>query len=333
MSDQLQSIMRGVEREASGGALVPGSEKAFDPDDTSDDNLAQRLSVEKLKDDYVYVPELKIWMIWDDRRWVADRRLNIWTQTRAFLRQVASGRTEKESDRLKSDSTRSSVERTARSNPELVAGAEEWDLDKWATGTPGGVVEIDAKHPEAGQLRPARRDDRITRLTAATPAASGTRAPLWESFLRSTHGDKPGMVPFLQRYSGMLLAGEIVDQVIGVVVGRGGNGKSLFVNTLAAVMGDYAGSAASSTFLESAEEKHSTDLWAIRNARFVMANEIDPGKKWAGSRLKSMSGGDPITCRGMRQDPITYRPEYSILIVANHLPSFFGVDEAIRRAC
>ena len=69
----------------------------------------------------------------------------------------------------------------------------------------------------------------------------------------------------------------------------------------------------------------------LRGARMVTAQELAPGRAWDEPKLKSLTGGDPITARFMRQDFFTYEPQFTLLVAGNHKPSFKGVDEAIRR--
>jgi putative DNA primase/helicase len=69
----------------------------------------------------------------------------------------------------------------------------------------------------------------------------------------------------------------------------------------------------------------------LRGARMVTAQELAPGRAWDEPKLKSLTGGDPITARFMSQDFFTYEPQFTLLVAGNHKPSFKGVDEAIRR--
>jgi phage/plasmid-associated DNA primase len=69
----------------------------------------------------------------------------------------------------------------------------------------------------------------------------------------------------------------------------------------------------------------------LRGARFVTAQELAPGRAWDEPKLKSLTGGDPITARHIRQDFFTFDPQFTLIVAGNHKPSFKGVDEAIRR--
>ena len=60
--------------------------------------------------------------------------------------------------------------------------------------------------------------------------------------------------------------------------------------------------------------------------------ETEEGRRWAESRIKTLTGGDPIRARFMRQDEfrVSCRSS-SLLISGNHKPGLRSVDEAIRR--
>jgi len=62
-----------------------------------------------------------------------------------------------------------------------------------------------------------------------------------------------------------------------------------------------------------------------------VAQETEEGRKWAESKVKAMTGGDPITARFMGKDFFTFLPKFKLLIAGNHKPALRNIDEAIRR--
>ena len=103
------------------------------------------------------------------------------------------------------------------------------------------------------------------------------------------------------------------------------------MNTLAKLLGSYARIAPMDSFVASSFDKHPTDLAMLEGSRLVTANETETGRKWATARIKSLSGGDPISARFMRQDFFTYIPTFKLLFVGNHAPNLEVVDEAMLR--
>src|SRR6202035_1582768 len=132
---------------------------------------------------------------------------------------------------------------------------------------------------------------------------------------------------FLHRFAGYSLTGIILEHALFFLYGTGGNGKGVFLNTLTAVLADYAAVAPMETFVVMQGERHPTDLAGLRGARFVTAQETERGRRWAESKIKALTGGDPITARFMRQDFFTYVPTFKLAIAGNHEP----IDAAVRR--
>jgi P4 family phage/plasmid primase-like protien len=71
-------------------------------------------------------------------------------------------------------------------------------------------------------------------------------------------------------------------------------------------------------------------LARLQGARLVVSQETEEGVPWAEARIKSVTGGDPITANFMRQDPFTFMPQFKLAIAGNHKPSLKSVDQAIR---
>jgi putative DNA primase/helicase len=217
------------------------------------------------------------------------------------------------------------VERFARADRAFAVTSEIWDSDEYLLGTPAGTVDL-----RTGELREAQPDDFITKATAVVPAET-TDCPRWLHFLHeATNGDQ-ALIDFLQQFAGYALTGDIKEHALLFVYGDGGNGKGVFLNTIASVMADYAVAAAMETFVSSSTDKHPTDLAMLRGARLVYASETEEGRDWAESRIKTMTGGDRIRARFMRQDFFEYLPQFKLLLIGNHQPSLRNVDDAAKR--
>jgi putative DNA primase/helicase len=290
----------------------------------SEESLALRFS-RQYADSLRYVNEWGRWMSWDGCRWREDRTLDVFDRVRATCRQASAecGNDERTGIRLASKLTVAAVERLTQSDRRHAATAEQWDLDPWLVNTPVGTVEL-----RTGEIQTHRREQYITKLTAA--GVSGD-CSLWLRFLdRITNGDAE-LQFFLQRMIGYCLSGVTKEHALFFVYGTGANGKSVFLNTIAGLLGDYARTAPVSIFTASNTEQHPTDLAGLRGARFVTAIETEDGRWWAEARIKSLTGGDRITARFMRQDFFEYTPQFKLIVAGNHKPGLRNVDEAIRR--
>ena len=264
------------------------------------------------------------WLIWNGQRWEDDQTLLAFDRARQICRTIARGCYEDDMARaMASAAGVAAVERLAKSDRRLAATPEQWDAAPWLLNTPGGIVDL-----RTGKLHPHDPAAFMTKITKATP---GGECPLWLVFLDRITGGDAELAGFIQRVAGLALTGITRDHALFFGYGTGSNGKGVLINTLSGLMGDYAEVATMDTFTASPTDRHPADLAKLRGARLLVAQETEEGRAWAESRIKAMTGGDPIAARFMRQDFFTYVPQFKLLIAGNHKPSLRGVDEALRR--
>ena len=215
-------------------------------------------------------------------------------------------------------------ERFARADPTHAVDSSNWDQDPWLLGTPKGTLNL-----KTGKMHQPRQADGITKITGCSP---DSKTPArWMKFLHdATRGDEQ-MMTYLQRVAGYCLTGTTAEHALFFIYGPGGNGKSVFLNMLVHILGDYAVSAPMDTFTSSKFSSHPTELAMLKGARLVTASETEEGRAWAEARIKALTGGDPITARFMRQDFFTYQPQFKLLFAGNHQPALSSVDPAMRR--
>ncbi len=282
-----------------------------------------------------YVAPWGRWYFWDGIRWRPDEKLEHMTRVRKYLRSKAEAlllhnREDKDAEReakeLRMARCVSAVVGLARSNPDCIAGTEQWDRDPWLLGTPSGTVNL-----RTGATTKARPEDYITKLTACNPAPVGTRSDMWELFLSRITADQVELGDYLQRFAGYSLTGLVREHAFAFGYGTGQNGKGVFLETIAGTMGEYAITIPTEILMVSAGERHPTEIARLRGARLAIGSETEDGKRWAEARIKSLTGGDRIAARFMRQDFFEFSPQFKLFVTGNHMPSLRGVDKAIRR--
>jgi putative DNA primase/helicase len=155
-------------------------------------------------------------------------------------------------------------------------------------------------------------------------------APTWERFIERVLPDAE-VRDWLQRYLGYSLTGDCREQVIAFAFGAGANGKSVLLDTLLAIVGDYGLRAAPDLVLAKYGETHPTELADLEGRRIVVASEIEQGRAWAESTIKRITGDTTITARRMRQDFYTFPATHKIVVAANTKPTVRGTDHAIWR--
>lgn len=293
------------------------------PVEISEDAIARAFSArhgETLRFDH----DVGRWFEWDGGRWRQDGTGKAFSYCRELAREASIASSANRLQAARKASFAAGVERFARSDPIHAVTQAAWDADPWLLGCPGTTVDL--RDCSTRQPDPA---DGITRQTAVAPLPDTPH--VWETFLHEATGGDAAMVRFLQQWCGYSLTGDTREHALLFVYGPGGNGKSVFLNTVSRILGDYAATAAMDTFAASRSERHPTDLASLRGARFVSASETEEGKAWAEARIKAMTGGDPIAARFMRQDFFTFLPQFKLTIVGNHKPILRNVDDAARR--
>ena len=253
-----------------------------------------------------------------------DKVLYVCHLSRLLCRAAANhAEKERQRNRLASTSTIQNIVKLARSSPCHATTADEWDRDPWLLNTPDGVVDL-----KTGRLLEHRRSDMMTRMTTATPEGE---CPLWLRFMNDVTDGDQALVDYLQKVVGYCLTGVTTEHALFFLHGGGANGKSVFVHVLMSILGNYAANAPVETFMETRTEKHPTDLASLQGARYVSSVETEQGKRWNESKLKTLTGGDKISARFMRQDFFEYTPQFKLVIAGNHKPSIRNVDEAMKR--
>jgi putative DNA primase/helicase len=205
----------------------------------------------------------------------------------------------------------------------IVTTSDAWDSDPGTIGTPKGVFLLGAG---AYATEPARF--MVTRSTAAAP---GGRSEAWDRFLSDAMGGDEEMIAYLRRWAGYALSGSTREHAILFIHGPGGNGKSVFIDTLRHAFGDYARTLPINALLESRTDRHPAELAMLRGARLAVAHETPEGRRWNEAVLKQLSGGDAIPARFMGRDWFEFEPTHKLAIVGNHAPSIGTVDDALRR--
>ena len=287
-------------------------------DDLSDDALALEFGRKHFDENARYDVDRGVWVFWNGQVWET-RKLHEYTVVRELLRQKA----EKAPDQKKSLLSKhrvANVESLIRSNTASLARSSDFDSDTLLLGTPGGTVDL-----RTGTLRPARRSDMITKLVAVTPMKGKPTRCL--EFIKEAGQDPE----FMQRLCGYALTGSVREQKFFFLYGTGGNGKSVFLNTLSGIAGDYFARMPARALMARRHSEHSTEIAGLAGARFVTASEIPAGQSWNEPLIKDLTGGEMIAARKMRADYSNFKPQMTLMIAGNHQPRIGAVDPAMRR--
>jgi putative DNA primase/helicase len=221
---------------------------------------------------------------------------------------------------------------------------EDLDRDPLVINTLGGVLRFRTEPGEddGGQCAPPARvivdrldHDRAQLLSKVMPVEYDPKArcPL---FLKSLERVQPSaeMRRFLQRWFGYSMTGLTSEQKFAFFYGSGANMKSVLVDLMAKLMGDYAASAK----IESITGRNrrgggdaTPDLVPLIGARFVRTSEPDDGQRLQEGLIKELTGGEPILVRALNENFVLVYPIFKLTISGNHKPEIHGGDDGIWR--
>jgi putative DNA primase/helicase len=276
------------------------------------------------RDGLRFVARWNQWFVWGGTCWREDETREVFSIARGLCRETALPINKpSERKRIASAKTRAAVVSLASEDPRLAATVDQWDTDPWLLNTPAGVIDL-----RTGRLREHRVDDYVTKQAAAAP---GGACPKWLAFMKEVTAGDEELQAYLQRIGGYCLTGTTHEHQLFFLYGTGNNGKSVFVKTLAGILGDYHRATSIETFTVSQAERHPTEIAGLRGARLVTSTETEEGRRWAEARIKELTGGDKITARFMRQDFFDFYPQFKLLFSGNHMPRLRAVNKAITR--
>jgi putative DNA primase/helicase len=293
--------------------------------DTLSDRGNAKLFVKLYANDYRHVPGIG-WYRWDTTRWQIDEDDTVLWAAGDLAESIAThdprgtfttNALQNHRRRALSTTGINAMLSQAKSAPGMVLNAARLDADHYALCTPVGIVDL-----RTGMLKaPDPNKDFHSRSTTVGPLHTVT--PRWEKFLTDTFGDDAEgreMIDYLQLLLGYSLTGDVGGQVLPFLFGSGKNGKSVLLDVLMKLLGDYADAAPPGFLMARPYEGHPTDLAELHGRRVIVCSEVKPGDKFDEARVKLLTGGDRIKARRMRQDFFSFEPTHKLWLLGNHRP-------------
>jgi len=294
------------------------------------------LFVHEYREKIRYCMAWKKWLIWDGNTWRPDDCGEIFALSKEFIRGMYL-RVNRIQDHqrvvdlvkhlVKCESLRrrqslvesASLERQVRIFP------HEVDQEHFLFNVRNGTIDL-----RTGLLLPPLREKYLTKC-ASIPYDREAQCPVWYSFLLRIMDGNARLIYFLQKAVGWALSGDMSEQVMFILYGSGANGKSTFLNSIMEIMGEYAMSTPTETFMKKHGEGISNDIARLRGTRFVTTVEAEEGKRMSEPLIKQVTGQDTMTARFLYGEYFDFLPTFKIFMATNHKPVIRGNDHGIWR--
>lgn len=301
---------------------LPPAAKVYNRSDVGN---AQRL-VDEQGGFIRYCDKWNTWLIWDGQRWVADEK--------GLVRRMVHGmayRMQQEALQIQDIEARkeafnwaislekvSNIEnliKAARDLQNIPVGPDEFDRDPWLFNVRNGTLNL-----RTGELQEHKQEDLISKL-APVSYDPDAQAPTWEAFLDRIMDGNKELITYVKRALGYSLTGITQEQEFYLCWGTGSNGKSVFIETIKGMLGDYAASIPADRLTVTGSDSGPTpELARLLGIRFVSSQESDNGKALREAFIKSVTGGDSVVARYLHCNPFEFKPIFKLWFSTNFKP-------------
>ncbi|MCX8015624.1 MAG: phage/plasmid primase, P4 family, partial [candidate division WOR-3 bacterium] len=280
----------------------------------------------------------KEWFIWDGTRWRTDTKDNIRLLGKDISqtilddepRYIEAGYDAKTVHAwFKSSQSLQNIDaslKLAACEPMFATTHTDWDRDLFLVNFKNGTLNLHTL-----EFYTNRPSDMITKLIPFDydPTA---HSRLWIDSLNMYFGGNQELIDFVQKVCGLSLCGAHLEEIIVFLYGTGANGKSIFVNTLRCVFGEYASLLPVEALItQRFDDAKKAEIASLVGARFVVTTEIPLNKHLNEATVKMLTGGDAVKVRNLYQNFFTFEPTFILWIFGNHKPDIRGVDNGIWR--
>jgi putative DNA primase/helicase len=303
----------------------------------TDTGNAERF-VDLANGDCRYISELSRFIIFIDNMWGYASDFEIELATKIVVRSILNEAAACSSDQIEAQLVRwqrYSESRFGRKNIlELVKGEvsipfSKIDENKDLIGCKNGVVDLQLQ-----TLIPPNRDNFIVSKMSAS-FDPGATAPRFEKFIDEISSGDIQVATYLQSAFGMMLLGQNPKQIMLMLVGHGSNGKSLLLETMLDIFGDYGISVEPELFLESQNADSSRprpEVVKLAGKRLCITSEPPKGLGLNENLIKRLTGNDTLSARiPYAKAEVSFRPNVVPIMSSNHDVRIEGTDHAIWR--
>lgn len=202
---------------------------------------------------------------------------------------------------------------------------DDFDKDNMLLNVANGYIDLTSR-----ELYPHDITQMFSQI-ANTDYSEKMQPAVWLDFLNDIFDGDKEVIRYIQKALGYSLTGSTREQVMFILHGKGRNGKSIFVETIAEILGDYSNNMQAKSLMVKKNDNVNTDIARLSKARFVTSSEPNEGFRFDEGLIKQITGGDKVTARFLYAEEFEYTPKFKIWVSTNHKPIIRGTDDGIWR--
>lgn len=307
------------------GVKTIGGDLVLPPleDFTFDDVSNARLFASRYRTMIRWQGDAGKWLVWEKTHWKADSTGFVMLIAQAFAKSLYDlvpeiVRSKEELQTGYRHAKRSNNVAGIRAflelaKSEMTVNSSDLDRDHYLLNTLSGTIDL-----KTGELKKHDPTDYLTKLCPFHYNVDAD-CSTWLEFLETILPDE-SVRNYVQKAIGYSLTGAVRERAFFICYGFGRNGKSVFIDTISKLLGDYARNTTADSLMRKQTGSIPNDIARLKGARFVTTAETDEGKQLHESLIKSLTGGDRITARYLFNEYFDFYFEGKLWLATNHKP-------------
>jgi len=125
------------------------------------------------------------------------------------------------------------------------------------------------------------------------------------------------------RFIASRMCGDVLEQRFSIWTGSGGNGKSILIDIIRNVFGEYCVNLPVTLLTQKRKASNAAcpEKARTRGTRICYMQEPDSGERINAGEMKELSGGDMIQARKLYSDVFEFKPQFEIVLMCNEKPT------------
>ena len=262
------------------------------------------------------------WSEWNGKNWQRDRDAELERRVPNILTQDANLRAE---IRINKNLV-NSVTKLAKSIEPMPIDDAKFDSDLSTLNTQAGLVDL-----TTGEIIPHSREHLCTKITLVGPEKSS--APTFSKFLNEITCDDEDLKIYLQQLLGSTLSGAVSHHWIAFFEGSGANGKSVLMDTIGSILGDYATHIRTESLMLNPARGSgpSPELAKLEAIRLAIGSEVSKSAFLDDERVKTLTGDGFIVARYLFKSEREFERTNKTVVLCNNMPRTREVSRSMKR--
>lgn len=280
----------------------------------------------------------KCWVVFDGKTWVKDCKQLIKTQADILIEEMKIEMIKEQDKDIQKEMAKNIKHLSSNSGKEAMLKEAmhigiiptinaDYDKDDYLLNCFNGVVDL-----KTGKLLPHNKIYMMSKNTNLRVDLENEPVR-WKQFLLEIFNGSQDLVDYIQCAIGYTLTGDTKEQCFFQCYGDGANGKSVFLDILYKMLGDYALNSQVDSILARSNNSGgaNSEIARMNGARFVRTNEPNEGSRFNEGLVKQLVSGDVTTARFLYGTEFEFSPRFKLWIATNYKINVRGTDTGIWR--